>query len=100
MASHNKYDRRLDSLVIETRTFFDPEIAGDLSEDDRLWLADAVHAVPERATRLHYERAHTGFTREITVTRADVERIYRELSSAETTTEATGERKTGATARP
>jgi hypothetical protein len=77
MANLKKYDPRVDALVMETRTFWDPEV-GDLSDDDRAWLVKAVHAEPEKAEKICYERSHTGFTREITVTIADIERIYQE----------------------
>ena len=80
MASYEKFDPRLDSLVMETATFWDPEI-GELSEDDKAWLAAAVHRNPELAAKIHYERSHTGFTREITVTVADIERLYEEKFS-------------------
>ncbi len=78
MASYSKYDPRVDSLVMETRTFWDPELNGKLSEEDKALLAEAVHRSPEKAAKISYERSHTGFTREITVTVADVERIYTE----------------------
>ena len=75
--SYDKYDRRLESLVMETRTMWDPEI-GKLPEEDKVWLARAVHAAPEKAAKINYERSHTGFVREITVTVADLERLYQE----------------------
>ena len=75
MAGYNKYDPRLDSLVMETSTLWDPEI-GALSEEDKTWLAEQVHQEPEQAAKIAYERSHTGFTREITVTVADIERLY------------------------
>jgi hypothetical protein len=75
MASYEKFDPRLESLVMESKTFWDPEISG-LSEEDKAWLSQAIHRRPELATRIHYERTHTGFTREITVTVADIERLY------------------------
>jgi hypothetical protein len=75
MAGYNKYDSRLDSLVMETRTLWDPEI-GALSAEDKIWLEEQVHQEPEQAAKLVYERSHTGFTREITVTVADIERLY------------------------
>jgi hypothetical protein len=81
MASYNKYDLRLESLVMETRTFWDPEV-GNLSAADKEWLSDEVHKHPERAAKIAYERSHTGFVREITVTRADVERVYDEHVAA------------------
>jgi len=82
MAAEDKYDARRETLVMETRTNWDPdpELAG-LSEADKEWLARAVHEHPEKAAKIAYERSHTGFVREITVTRADVERLYRERAT-------------------
>lgn len=75
MANLNKYDPRVDALAMERRTFWDPDV-GDLTPDDRQWLAEEVHAHPELASKIRYERSHTGFTREITVTVDDIARIY------------------------
>lgn len=75
MASYDKFDARLDSLVVETKTEWADDVA-ELSQEDRLWLARAIHEKPRLATRIHYERTHTGFTREITITAADIERLY------------------------
>jgi len=80
MAAEEKYDPRRETLVMETRTSWDPELAG-LSDSDKEWLAQAVHEHPEKAAKISYERSHTGFTREITVTVADVERLYRERAT-------------------
>jgi hypothetical protein len=77
MAADDKYDARRETLVNETRTIWDPEL-GILSEADKAWLARAVHEHPEQAARILYERSHTGFIREITVTVGDLERLYRE----------------------
>jgi hypothetical protein len=77
MANYNKYDSRVDALVIETKTLWDPEI-GELSGEDKSWLSQAVHQQPEKASKIQYERAHTGFTRTITVSVADIERLYEE----------------------
>lgn len=77
MPAYKKFDPRVDQLVVETRTFWDDEI-GDLSETDKQWLSEAVHREPEKASKVAYERAHTGFTREITVTVEDIERLYAE----------------------
>ena len=83
MAAHDHFDRRLESLVMEQRTIFGKDLA-ELSEEDRHWLAVALHAEPQKAKQVHYERQHTGFCREIVATRADVERLYRErILSAE-----------------
>lgn len=80
MAAEDKYDARRESLVMEVRTNWDPELAG-LSEADKEWLARAVQEHPEKAAKIVYERSHTGFVREITVTVADVERLYRERAT-------------------
>jgi hypothetical protein len=80
MANLNKYDPRVDSLVMETRTLWDPAV-GELSPEDQEWLKDAVHREPAKAKNVRYERTHTGFTREITVTVDDIERLYRERVS-------------------
>ena len=80
MASYNKYDPRLESLVIETRTEWDPDI-GELSAEDRAWLAKAVHEHPKSTANIRYEREHTGFSRIITVSVADIERLYEERFS-------------------
>jgi hypothetical protein len=79
--SYDAYDRRMDSLVMETQTLWDPELA-KLSPEDKAWLSRAIHAAPEKAAKIHYERSHTGFVREITVTVADVERLYQERLEA------------------
>jgi hypothetical protein len=81
MASYDKYDPRLESLVMETRTLWDPAV-GNLSPEDKAWLTEEVQRHPEKAAKINYERSHTGFTREITVTLADVERIYDERVAA------------------
>jgi hypothetical protein len=77
MAGYNKFDARIESLVIETRTHWDPEV-GELSDQDKTWLARVIHQNPAAATQIGYVRAHTGFTREITVTLADIQRLYQE----------------------
>ena len=76
------YDARRETLVMETRTSWDPELES-LPAADKEWLARAVHEEPEKAAKIAYERSHTGFTREITVTVADVERLYRERAAAQ-----------------
>ena len=95
MASYKKYDPRLESLVVETRTVFDPEVEAEIQQldgeldgqidgdvDTHQLLSALIHSKPELATQIFYERAHTGFTREITVTRSDIERLFSELASA------------------
>ncbi|GAB4158581.1 MAG: hypothetical protein Tsb009_35810 [Planctomycetaceae bacterium] len=80
MANLKKFDPRLESLVVETRTEWDPEI-GELSDEDRRWLSEAVHREPESAEKIEYVRTHTGFTRVITVTVSDIERLYHQRVS-------------------
>ncbi len=75
MADYNKFERRIDSLVMETRTQFAADVIG-LSADDEKWVSHAVHAQPQLAAQVSYERSHTGFIREIVVTGADIARIY------------------------
>jgi hypothetical protein len=77
MADYNKFDPRVDSLVVETRTFWADDVQ-NLGPADKAWLAEAIHRKPHLAGKVAYERSHTGFTREITVTAADVARLYDE----------------------
>lgn len=77
MADYNKYDPRVDSLVMENVTYWDPAV-GKLSDEDKALLARTVHQSPEKAAKVAYTRSHTGFTREITVTVDDIARIYDE----------------------
>jgi hypothetical protein len=71
----DKFDPRVDDLVMETRTVWDPAV-GNLTEEDRRWVARAIHEKPQLATRISYERSHTGFVRTITVTLEDIQRLY------------------------
>lgn len=77
MAGYEKFDARIEGLIVETKTHWDPAV-GSLSDQDRVWLSSAIHQSPELASKIHYERAHTGFTREITVTVEDIQRLYQE----------------------
>lgn len=71
----DKFDPRVDDLVMETRTSWDPSV-GDLSDEDRRWVARSIHQNPQLASRVTYERSHTGFVRLITVTLEDIQRLY------------------------
>jgi hypothetical protein len=71
----NKFDPRVDDLVMETRTQWDPSV-GNLSADDRRWVAKSIHEQPQLASQVSYERSHTGFVRTITVTLEDIQRLY------------------------
>ena len=77
MADYTKYDARVDSLVIENRTEWDPSVS-KISDEDKAFLARMVHLAPSKAAKVAYSRSHTGFTREITVTEQDIARIYEE----------------------
>ena len=74
MANYDKYDPRLESLVVETATFWAPEIE-NRTDVDRVELASLLHKNPAAASTIHYERVPTGFIRQITATPADVERL-------------------------
>ena len=52
MAAYNKYDPRVDSLVVETRTTWAPDVVG-LSDEDKDWLAKAIHTLQLRETASH-----------------------------------------------
>lgn len=71
----DKFDPRVDSLVMETRTVWDSSV-GNLSEEDRRWVARSIHQRPQLAAKVSYERTHTGFTRVIHVTVEDIQRLY------------------------
>ncbi len=77
MANYKKFDPRLDSLVMETTTSWDPETDG-LSDEDKQLLSEALHKHPQLASQIHYERSHSGFARHICVTVTDIERLYEE----------------------
>ena len=82
MPSYTKYDPRVDSLVVETVTNWDPSIQG-LSVEDRAVVEEEIHRHPQLASKIEYERAHTGFTRTITVTEEDIARLYEQNTAAE-----------------
>lgn len=71
----DKFDPRVDALVMETRTQWDPSV-GKLSDEDRRWVSTAIHQKPQLAAKVSYERSHTGFTRVIHVTLEDIQRLY------------------------
>lgn len=75
-----KYDPRIEDLVMETRTLWE-DVTMELSLEQRRQLAVALHASPESAAALSYERSHTGFTRIIQATDEDIQRV--QLAAAE-----------------
>jgi len=71
----DKFDPRVDSLVMETKTVWDKSV-GNLSDEDRRWVAQSIHQQPQLASKVSYERTHTGFARVIHVTVDDIQRLY------------------------
>lgn len=71
----SKFDPRVDDLVMETRTLWDDSV-GELSAEDRHWVSQEIHQQPALASSVSYERSHTGFTRVITVSLEDIQRLY------------------------
>jgi len=61
-------------LVMEQRTIW-PDEFDEIEPADRVPLEERLHASPQEAAELVYERTHTGFCREITVTDADLQRV-------------------------
>lgn len=82
MAGYNKYDLRLESLVIEGVTLWDADVA-ELSDEEKHVVAAEIHRHPELASKISYERSHTGFARVITVTVDDIARLYDHNVAAE-----------------
>ena len=75
MAGYNTFDPRMESLVVETKTLWAPDTQG-LSDDEKVIVARAIHRKPQLASKIYYERTHTGFIREITVCEADIHQLY------------------------
>jgi len=71
----DKFDPRVDSLVMETKTVWDKSV-GNLSDEDRRWVSQSIHQQPQLASKVSYERTHTGFSRVIHVTLDDIQRLY------------------------
>ena len=61
-------------MVIEVRTEW-PAEASEISRDDRAVLSRRLHADPSSCDEVRYDRAHTGFTRVIVATAADLRRL-------------------------
>ncbi len=76
MAGYDKFDARLESLVVEVATDWDKGLE-NLPADKKREVAQAIHRLPALASILSYERTHTGFIRKITVTEADLGRIHK-----------------------
>lgn len=70
----NEFDPYREALVMEQSTIW-PEEFEDLEPDERTRIERLLHASAEQAAELTYQRSHTGFSREISVTAADVQRV-------------------------
>ena len=70
----NAFDPYREALVVEQHTIW-PDEYEDWSPADRERIEGLLHAAPEDAGELDYQRQHTGFARVITVTPADLERV-------------------------
>lgn len=72
--TENEFDPYREALIVETNTIWGPEYEHlDFRERDE--IEQQLHADPQAAARLEYVRMHTGFSRQITVTDADLERL-------------------------
>jgi hypothetical protein len=70
----NAFDPYREALVVETNTIW-PDALGAVAPAERPGIEHRLHAEPQSATNMDYVRLHTGFCREITVDRADLERL-------------------------
>ncbi|MGE0609655.1 MAG: hypothetical protein AB7O62_21365 [Pirellulales bacterium] len=70
----NEFDPYREALVMEQRTIWPAEFDG-WDAGERARLEQRIHAEPQKAAELAYVRQHSGFSREITVTSEDVDRL-------------------------
>lgn len=70
----NEYDPYREALVVETLTVWPAEYDG-WEHSERMRLEQRLHAQPQDAAELEYVRQHSGFSRQITVSPADVARL-------------------------
>lgn len=70
----NEFERYRDALVMENVTIWPDEYDG-WSTADKARVEARLHAAPDAAAELRYERQHSGFARVITVTEADIARV-------------------------
>ena len=70
----NALDPYREALVVEHHTHW-PDEYEDWSAADKARAEALLHASPAEAAELDYVRQHTGFTRLITITHADLERL-------------------------
>jgi len=70
----DKFDPYREALVVETDTIW-PDEFDEMEPSDRERISNDLHGDPASTTILEYVRMHTGFCRQITVTRDDVDRL-------------------------
>lgn len=70
----NEFDPYREALVVEAETVWPVEF-DDWEYSARRRVEERLHAQPEQAAELTYERRHSGFCRMITVTPTDLERV-------------------------
>ncbi len=70
----DKFDPYREALIVETATVW-PEEFDELESAEKQRIEEALHGDPKSCSQLEYVRMHTGFCRQITVTREDVERL-------------------------
>ena len=71
MANYKKFDPRLESLVVETRTVFDPEVESEIQQfdeqldakagqdvDTQQKLSSLIHSQPQLATQIFLSLIH------------------------------------------
>jgi hypothetical protein len=69
----NEYDERRDTLVVEQKTTWPPDLV--VPHEDRKQIADSLHHQPKEAKTLEYILCPTGLIRHITVTQEDLDRL-------------------------
>ena len=70
----DKFDPYREALIVETKTIW----AADydyLESAERARLEEGLHSDPENCADMEYVRVTTGFCRQITVTREDLQRV-------------------------
>lgn len=70
----NEFDPYREALVMETETIW-PADYDTLEPAERQRIAARLHAEPDKAEEMEYVRQHSGFSRRITVTPADLDRV-------------------------
>jgi hypothetical protein len=70
----NEFDPYREALVMETETIW-PADYDTLEPGERQRIAQRLHAEPDKAAEMEYVRQHSGFSRRITVTPADLDRV-------------------------